>query len=221
MQCVILAGDSRTWMGRRATDRPKAMVELAGESFIRHQLRLLANAGVDDVVICVGRDAEIIDDEAARHCPKGVVVRCIRDGLMPLGAAGATRLAVEKGLTDEQFMVLYGESYARVDYADVWASFDGTQYHGLMTVWRNRDPLAISNAGVRDGRIVVYRNGEDGSNHPSMSYIDCGLGILTADAVLALVPVGTQHDLSTLYETIATRGRLQAHEVAHRLDEAS
>jgi NDP-sugar pyrophosphorylase family protein len=219
MQCVILAGDSRTWMGRRATDGPRALREVTGEPFIRHQLRVLADAGIDDVVICVGRDAEIIEDESARYCPTGMLVRCIRDGLMPLGAAGATRLAVENGLADEQFMVLYGDSRARVDYADVWASFDSSQYLGLMTVWRNSDPLATSNAGVRDGRIVVYRNGADGSNHPSMNYIDSGLGILTADAVLALVPVGTPHDLSTLYETVATRGRLQAYEVGHRSHE--
>jgi NDP-sugar pyrophosphorylase family protein len=192
------------------------MIDVDGKPFIRHQLRLLADAGIDDVVICVGPGAEVIEDETARHCPNGMLVRCSRDGPTPLGAAGATRRAVENGLADEQFMVLYGENCVRVDYAHMWASFDSTQHDGLMTVRRNPDPSATSNAGVRDGRIVVYRDSVDGTNHPSMKYIDNDIGILSADAVLALVPLGARYDLPTLYETMATRGRLQAYEVDDR-----
>jgi NDP-sugar pyrophosphorylase family protein len=219
MQCVILAGGLGTRMGHRTADRPKAMIEVAGEPFLRHQLRLLCAGGIDDVVMCLGHRSEMIEDEVARNCPDGMSVRCSNDGPTLLGTAGALRLAVDNGLTDEHFMVLYGDSYLRVDYADVWTSFDCTQHHGLMTVWRNDDALELSNAGVRDGKVVVYRKSSDGANHPSMNYIDYGLGILTADAVLALVPRGARHDLASLYETIATRGRLQAYEVGHPFHE--
>ena len=219
MQCVILAGGLGTRMTHRTADRPKAMIEVAGEPFIRRQLQLLANAGITDVVICVGYLGELIEDEVCTNRPPGMRVRFSDDGPTLLGTAGAVRLAVENGLTDDEFMVLYGDSYLHVDYADVAATFDGTEHHGLMTVWRNSDALEPSNAGVRDGKVVVYRKGADGANHPSMNYIDFGLGILTAETVLALVPVGSRHDLATLYETIATRGRLQAYEVDHRFHE--
>lgn len=219
MQCLVLAGGLGTRMGRRTAHRPKAMLRVAGEPFIRHQLRLLRDARVDDVVICIGYHGDIIEDEVARHCPDGMSVRCINDGETLLGTAGAVRRAVENGLAAEQFMVLYGDSYLRVDYADVWRSFDGSKHHGLMTVWRNDDTLEPSNASVRDGRVVGYHKGSDGSGHIGMSYIDYGLGILTADVVLSLVPADTPHDLATLYETIATRGRLQAYEVDHRFHE--
>jgi len=219
MQCVILAGGLGTRMSHRTADRPKAMIEVAGEPFIRHQLQLLANAGIADVVICVGYLSELIEDEVSTHRPRGMNVRFSDDGPTLLGTAGAVRLAVENGLTDEAFMVLYGDSYLHVDYGDVEASFDSTEHHGLMTVWRNSDALEPSNAGIRDGKVVVYRKGAAGANHPSMSYIDFGLGILTAETVLARVPVGTRHDLATLYETIASRGRLQAYEVDHRFHE--
>ncbi len=219
MQCLILAGGLGTRMSHRTADRPKAMIDVAGEPFIRHQLRLLADTGIDDVVICVGHRGEMIEHEVAKHSPEGMSVRCSNDGPTLLGTAGAVRRAVENGLTDEAFMVLYGDSYLHVDYADVWGSFDSAQYHGLMTVWRNCDALETSNAGVRDGKVVVYRKGADGTNHPSMNYIDYGLGIVTADAVLALVPVRVRHDLATLYETIATCGRLQAYEVDHPFHE--
>ena len=109
-----------------------------------------------------------------------------------------------------------------VDFHDVWTAFDAERHLALMTVWRNDDALEPSNAAVRHGRIVVYRKGANGpghAGHPSMNFIDYGLGILTADAVMTLTPAQVPHDLSSLYETIAARGRLQAYEVGQRFHE--
>jgi NDP-sugar pyrophosphorylase family protein len=218
MQCIILAGGLGTRMAHRTVDRPKAMIEVAGEPFIRHQLRLLSDRGIDDVVICVGYRGLLLEDEVARHAPQGMNVRCISDGQRLRGTAGAIRRAVEHRLTDDQFAVLYGDSYLHVDFADVWASFDGKQYHALMTVWRN-DERDTSNAGVSDGRVVVYRKGGSGSNHPCMNHIDYGLGIVTSAAVLDLVPPGVPYDLADVYEAMAADGRLQAYEVDQRFHE--
>jgi NDP-sugar pyrophosphorylase family protein len=225
MQCIILAGGLGTRMGHRTTDRPKAMIEVAGEPFVRHQLRLLRAGGIDDVVICVGYRGEIIEEEVAQHCPEGMAVRCSSDGLRLLGTAGAVRLAVDNGLADEVFMVIYGDSYLLIDFADVWASFDDSRYLGLMTVWRTDDRRDQSNAGVTDGRVAVYRKQADrpehpaNAGHPAMNYIDYGLGVLTAEMVLDLVPPGVPHDLADLYETVAARRRLQAYEVDQRFHE--
>jgi NDP-sugar pyrophosphorylase family protein len=52
-----------------------------------------------------------------------------------------------------------------------------------------------------------------------LTYIDYGLGVLTADAVLDLVPTGVPHDLAGVYGTIAAQGRLQAYEVHERFHE--
>jgi NDP-sugar pyrophosphorylase family protein len=215
MQCIILAGGLGTRLGHRTADRPKAMVEVAGEPFIRHQLRLLADGGIDDVVICVGYRGVLLEDEVDRHTPPGMAVRCISDGQKLRGTAGAIRRVVEHGLTNEHFAVLYGDSYLTVDYADVTSSFDEDRYDGLMTVWRN-ETVDESNAGVGDGRVVVYRKGPNRSNHPCMNHIDYGLGIVSSDALLELVPPGVPYDLADVYESMAANGRLQAYEVEHR-----
>jgi NDP-sugar pyrophosphorylase family protein len=218
MQCIILAGGLGTRMSHRAADRPKAMIEVAGEPFIRHQLRLLRDGGIDDVVICVGYRGLLLEDEVARHTPLGMSVRCISAGERLRGTAGAIRRAVEHGLTEERIAVLYGDSYLLVNFAEVWASFDHERYDALMTVWRNGS-FDDSNAGVADGRVVVYRKGADASNHPSMSHIDYGLGIVCSDAMLDVVPPGVPYDLADVYETLAAGGRLQAYEVDQRFHE--
>lgn len=218
MQCIILAGGLGTRLGQRTADKPKAMVGVAGEPFMRHQLRLLQNGGVNDVVICIGYRGLLIEDEIARHCPLGMSVRCISDGDRLRGTAGAIRRVVERGFTDDRFMVLHGDSYVLVNLEDVWAAYDGINHRGLMTVWRG-DPHEDCNAGVHGGRVMVFRKGESRSNHPSMNHIDCGLGIVDADTLLDLVPPGVPYDLADVYESIAAQGQLQAYEVDERFHE--
>jgi NDP-sugar pyrophosphorylase family protein len=195
------------------------LVDVAGEPFIRHQMRLLRDGGVDDVIVCVPHRDDMVEDEVVRHCPTGMTVRCARDDGRLLESGRAIRRAVTGGLTDEQFMVLYGGTYPRVDLADVWEWFDKTHHLGLLTVWHNGDRVDASNAAVRNGRVVVYRVASNLISHPSLDHIHDGFGILTADAVLELVRADEPHDLTSLYSTIASRSQLQAYEVDQRFHE--
>ena len=213
MQCLILADALRNQTGHR----PLALVDVAGEPFIRHQLRLLHDGGVDDVIVCVPHRDEMIEDEVDRQCPTGMTVRCTRDGGRLLESGRAIHRTVTDGLTDEQFMVLYAGTYPRVDLADVWDWFDKAHHLGLLTVWHNDDRVDASNAAVRNGRVVVYRVASNLISHPSLDHIDDGFGILTADAVLELVRTDEPHDLTSLYSTLAGRSQLQAYEVDERL----
>lgn len=198
---------------------PMPMIPVAGEPFIRHQLRLLQEGGVDDVVVCIGPDGESVEEEVTRHQPDGMTVRCSRASSQLLGTAGALRRVVSDGLVDERFMVLNGGSYLRLDFADVWEWFDTAHHLGLMTVWHNEDQFETSNLAVRNGKVVVYRKRSIRSSHPSMSFIDYGLSILTAEAVLDLVPAGEPNDLAALYSNISAFGQLQAYEVDQRFHE--
>jgi NDP-sugar pyrophosphorylase family protein len=215
MQCLILDDALRNRTGHR----PTAMTDVAGEPFIRHQLRLLHDGGVDDVVVCVPYGGDRIEDEVARHCPTGMTVRYARDGGRLLESGRVIRRAVTDGLTDEQFMVLYAGTYPLVDFAEVWDWFDKAHHLGLLTVWHNDDRVDSSNAAVRNGRVVVYRMASNLISHPSLDYIDDGFGILTANAVLDLVRADEPHDLASLYSTIAGRSQLQAYEVDQRFHE--
>ena len=50
----ILAGGLGTRLGERVRDTPKPLLEVAGEPFLMHQLRLLAAHGAREAVLCVG-----------------------------------------------------------------------------------------------------------------------------------------------------------------------
>src|SRR3954452_18102726 len=57
----ILAGGLGARLGALVTDTPKPLLEVAGEPFLLHQLRLLAAHGARNVVLCVGYLGERIE----------------------------------------------------------------------------------------------------------------------------------------------------------------
>src|SRR5208283_198125 len=57
---AILAGGLATRLGPVAENVPKSLLELNGEPFIFHQLRLLKAHGVQRAVLCVGHLGEMI-----------------------------------------------------------------------------------------------------------------------------------------------------------------
>jgi CTP:phosphocholine cytidylyltransferase-like protein len=58
MNAIILAAGMGTRLRPLTDDRPKSLVETAGESFFSRQLRLLAEIGVKDITVVTGYRAE-------------------------------------------------------------------------------------------------------------------------------------------------------------------
>ncbi len=58
MNAIVLAAGMGTRLRPLTDDRPKSLVEIAGESFFSRQLRLLAAAGIESVTVVTGYKAE-------------------------------------------------------------------------------------------------------------------------------------------------------------------
>src|SRR5580692_3450792 len=59
---ALLAGGLATRMRPLTEKVPKSMLEVAGEPFIAHQLRLFRREGIGHVVLCVGHRWEMMAD---------------------------------------------------------------------------------------------------------------------------------------------------------------
>jgi NDP-sugar pyrophosphorylase family protein len=210
---AILAGGLATRL-RPVTDTiPKALIDINGEPFLAHQLRLLGRSGIDRVVICTGYLGEQIQDFAGDGRAFGLHVEYSSDGPRLLGTAGAIRRALP--LLGESFFVLYGDSYLPCDYAAVEQSFLVSGKRGLMTVHANQGRWDTSNVEFAEGRILVY----DKTNRtPAMRYIDYGLGVFHRDA-FDDVPDDRPADLAAVYQNLLERRELAAHEVPTRFYE--
>src|SRR6516165_8683375 len=61
MRAVILAAGRGSRMGPFGEDRPKCLVELAGQSLIERQVAALRRGGVEEIGVVRGYRAEMID----------------------------------------------------------------------------------------------------------------------------------------------------------------
>jgi NDP-sugar pyrophosphorylase family protein len=210
---AILAGGVATRLRPLTEAIPKALVEIAGEPFLAHQLRLLREHGIERVVLCTGYREEMIE-EWVRHCgPIGLQVACSPDGPNLLGTAGAIRKALP--LLGECFFVLYGDSYLPCDYRAIQAEFTMNGKSGLMTLCRNEGQWDVSNVEFESGRILVY---DKRNRTPRMKHIDYGLGVFRASAFSG-VSEGLSHDLAQVYQELLAHEDLAAFEVSGRFYE--
>jgi NDP-sugar pyrophosphorylase family protein len=207
----ILAGGLGTRLGVRVRDTPKPLLEVAGEPFLVHQLRLLAGHGVREIVLCVGYRGEQIASRIGSE-QFGLRIQYSFDAPGLNGTLGAIRRAL--ALLGERFLVLYGDTYLRIDYSEVARIWRESDLPAVMTVLQNEDRWDTSNSRYEKGRVLAY---DKGAPTPDMGWIDYGLGGLTVDA-LSVVD-DDENDLAHLYRRLAAMGWLCGYEATERFYE--
>ena len=100
---AILAGGLATRLRPITETVPKALIEIAGEPFIFHQLRYLQQQGITSVVLCIGYLGEMIQAFVGDGSRFGVQVKYSFDGPRLLGTGGAIRAALP--LLGENFFI--------------------------------------------------------------------------------------------------------------------
>ncbi len=210
---AILTGGLATRLRPITEKIPKALVSVAGEPFLAHQLRLLHARGLRRAVLCVGYLGEMIEREFGDGSAFGMELAYSFDGPVLLGTGGALRQALP--LLGDEFFTLYGDSYLPIDYAAVASAFRTSGQPGLMTVFKNEGAWDASNVEFEGGRIVRYDKRE--RTH-AMRHIDYGLGAFRA-SVFAERPAGTAFDLAEVQRGLVAKGALAGHEVFQRFYE--
>lgn len=210
---AILAGGLATRLRPITEKLPKLLVEVAGEPFFSHQLRLLRAAGLHRLVLCVGYLGEMIADQYGDGSKWGMQIEYSFDGPKLLGTGGALIRALPK--LGDAFFILYGDSFLPIHYLDIGRAFLDSGQQGLMTVFENHEQYDASNVWYADSQIRVY---DKRNKIPEMHHIDYGLGLLRADA-LAAYPRDAVVDLAAIYGDLVRQRQLAGYEVKHRFYE--
>lgn len=210
---AILAGGLATRLRPLTETVPKLLVEVAGEPFFSHQIRLLKAAGLARIVLCVGFLGEKVVEHYGDGSAWGVHIEYVFDGPKLLGTGGALIRALPK--LGESFYVLYGDSYLPIDYGAVGDFFERSRKLGLMTVFENRERYDASNVWFEGGEIKVY---DKKARVPQMQHIDYGLGVFRAAAFDGF-PRDAVVDLAEVQKSLLNRGELAGYEVHQRFYE--
>jgi N-acetyl-alpha-D-muramate 1-phosphate uridylyltransferase len=210
---AILVGGYATRLYPVTKTVPKAMLQVAGRPFIAHQLALLKEKNITQVVVCAGYLSKQIEDFVGDGNKFGISVKFSFDGDMLLGTGGAIKKALP--MLGDIFFIIYGDSYLNIDFKSVSEYFSSQNKKGLMTVIKNKNKWDKSNVVFNNGKIIRYCKQKTTCD---MEYIDYGLSMLRKSA-FDETTLKKEFDLSEVYKTLIAEDQMIGYEVKNRFYE--
>lgn len=212
---IILAGGLATRLHPITETIPKSLIDINGEPFVFHQLRLLKSKGISDVVFCTGFLGEMIKNTVGNGSFFGMSIKYINDGNSLLGTGGAIKQALH--LLEDSFFITYGDSYLNCDYIQVQNVYENSHLPAIMTIFRNDDLWDQSNVeyNTEVNRIVSYSKVH---KTKEMNYIDYGLSLVNK-SIFSDLASKNNFDIADLFEKLSQQGRLGGFEADQRFYE--
>lgn len=210
---AVLAGGLSTRLRPLTEKTPKALLNIAGEAFVIHQLRLLHSQGFRKVLLCVGYLGDLIEATIGDGSELGLDIHYSFDGPTLLGTGGALKRALPK--LGRQFVVMYGDSYMPVDYRAIVQAFMLSEKPALMAIVKNDGRWDVSNVWFEDGALRRY---DKKIRTPEMRHIDYGIAVLNAE-VLVPFPDQEPFDLADVYSRLVSENQMAGYEVKQRFYE--
>ncbi len=116
--CIILAGGLGTRLQSVVADKPKVMASVGEQPFLYYVFSYLQKQGIKKIVLAVSYQREQVMAYADTWKDRFEIVYSIEE--TPLGTGGAIRQAV-LDLTDEQVLILNGDTFFPIDLKDLSA----------------------------------------------------------------------------------------------------
>jgi NDP-sugar pyrophosphorylase family protein len=197
---IILAGGKAERLGDAAGGKPKALVPLAGRPLAAYQLALLADAGVERVIVSCAAGAEELFEDALG----GLGVEIVTVGeAEPLGRGGGLRLAAQARKTRGPVYALNGDELFDLDLNSLLAAHRERRGAATITVAPLQSHLGVVDVD-EDDVVLGFREA------PRLPHwVNTGLYVLEEEAI-ARLPERGDHEESTFPE-LAREGRLRAY----------
>ncbi len=200
MYALIIAGGEGERLRPLTSDRPKAMITVAGRPIIEHQLEWLHAGGVTDAVLLCGYRADVLKEYVDDGRRFGVNVQYTVEE-EPLGRGGAMRQGY--GLVppgERQVVACNGDILTNQPLAEIIRYHERKQAAATVMLAPLRSPFGIVDVG-RDGRINEFRE------KPELPYwVNAGIYVLSPEFFERLPEKG-DHETTTFPE-LAAEGKL-------------
>ncbi len=223
IKAVILAGGRGTRLSEETASKPKPMVEIGGRPILWHIMKIYAQAGIRDFIICLGYKGALIKEyffNYALHASDFTID--LRSGLtVHRSQAEDWRITlVDTGLDtqtggrlgrirpyigdDELFCMTYGDAVADIDVA---AEIAFHRRHGKRATVAAVTPIARFGAlNIKDDRVQRFEEKPTGEG----GLINGGFFVL-APSVLDLIDGDGTYWEHEPMERLALEGELMAY----------
>ena len=151
---------------------PKSLIRFNQKPFISHQIKLFDKKGVNNLILCTGYQS----DEIMKHGVGSWLDSDIDDIKfsnedIPLGTGGAIK-NVE--YLQENFFVIYGDTYANINYKQMQRKFLRSNKMCMMGVYKNNNKFDKSNVKIIDKNTLLYKKNNTPEDY---TFIDYGVSI--------------------------------------------
>ena len=199
MEAILLAGGKAERLGDAAQGRPKALVDVAGRPLAEYQVRRLAAAGVDRVIVSCRAGQE----QAFEQALEGVGVELVFAGEdEPLGRGGGLKFSARLRRESGPCFALNGDELFDLDLEALLAHHRARRPAATLAVAPLPSPFGVVELGD-DDVVVGFREA------PKLPHwVNMGLYVLDDEAIERLPDRG-DHETSTFPE-LAGEGRLLA-----------
>jgi NDP-sugar pyrophosphorylase family protein len=186
LKALLLVGGHGTRLRSVLTSVPKPLAPVGGRPFLELLVRQLALQGICKLVLCTGYRAEQIEQTFSDGSKLGVTIEYSREWV-PLGTAGAVKLAQRRLQQLSDFLVLNGDSLLDIDFQRLIGFHRG--HCGVATIaavsMLNTDRYGAVQAGA-DGRVNSFAE-KSGNHGPGL--INAGVYVFSTK-ILELIPEG-------------------------------
>lgn len=203
MKAVILAGGEGTRLRPLTLSIPKPVAPVVDRPFLRHQIDLLAGAGVSEVIFSVAYHPERVEAVFGDGRALGVRIRYAVEET-PLGTGGAVKNA--EPLLDERSIVLNGDILADIDLAAVVARHEaqGAAATIVLTPVSNPEAYGLVETDL-EGRVLRFVE-KPRPDQIRSNTINAGIYIIEK-RVLELMPPGEKHSIERqFFPALLARG---------------
>jgi NDP-sugar pyrophosphorylase family protein len=200
LEALILAGGKAERLGDAAGGRPKPLVPVGGRPLVSYQVRQLAAAGVERVLLaCAAGAGELFERELGGLGPEIVPV----EESQPLGRGGGLRFAAAARRERGDVFALNGDELVDVDFGALLARHRERGSAATITVVPLRSQFGVVDLDEEDA-VTGFREA------PRLPHwVSCGVYVLGEEA-LARLPERGDHETSTFPE-LAVERRLGAY----------
>ena len=116
-QAVILVGGRGTRLKEVSGNLPKPMVPVLGKPLLQYLIEQCVEHGISNIKLLVSYKKEVIEDYFGDGDQYGATIQYIIEDI-PRGTAGALMDALPE--LDEQFLVVYGDTFFDIDLGSFW-----------------------------------------------------------------------------------------------------
>lgn len=191
---AILAGGFGTRLKDVSGGAPKPMVRVLGKPVLEHLIDLCKRFNFVDIAILVHHRHELIQEYFGDGSRFGVnITYCIESD--PRGTAGA--LCDSLHILSDRFFVLYGDTYADVDMAEMWKWHSENKAAGTLLLHPNDHPYDSDLVEINGNGNVVKIHAYpclDGNIHRNL--VNAALYVLEKVALDKIIPSAGRLDLA-------------------------